>query len=262
MDYRSIELDEPGLHEVGSIDENYPSQGYGVRGAAKGASEIRLPKSFRDGTAFIMVASGSVTFDRKHDRCTVGAGEYAAAPGLKELRVAAQTRASIALRLGYLGVFAHGGPIEQTGRLRYIDGCTDSLLIHPPRLGDPCLNHLHFPPGVDQTMHTHPTVRFGSVMRGMGECVFVDADGVEQRATLTPGLLWIIPPGSHHKFRTDGTGTALDVIAYHPDSDWGPEDEEHPMLNRTLVDGERIDNTRPEHAIVPDLPPAMLPPFG
>jgi len=27
--------------------------------------------------------------------------------------------------------FHLGGPVEETGRLRYIDGCTDSLLIRP-----------------------------------------------------------------------------------------------------------------------------------
>jgi hypothetical protein len=27
------------------------------------------------------------------------------------------------------------------------------------------------------------------------------------------------------------------VVAYHPDSDFGPQDEDHPMINRTIVDG-------------------------
>ena len=35
----------------------------------------------------------------------------------------------------------------------------------------------------------------------------------------------------------------MDVIAYHPDSDWGPTDVEHPMVNRTLVEGKKVDNT-------------------
>ena len=26
----------------------------------------------------------------------------------------------------------------------------------------------------------------------------------------------------------------LDVIAWHPDSDFGPTDQDHPMINRTL----------------------------
>ena len=27
----------------------------------------------------------------------------------------------------------------------------------------------------------------------------------------------------------------MDVVAFHPDSDWGPTDAAHPMLNRTYV---------------------------
>ena len=41
---------------------------------------------------------------------------------------------------GYEGVFQLGGPIEAVGRLRYIDGCTDSLLLGPLVCGDPCSN--------------------------------------------------------------------------------------------------------------------------
>jgi hypothetical protein len=40
----------------------------------------------------------------------------------------------------------------------------------------------------------------------------------------------------------------MDVIAYHPDSDFGPENETHPMVNRTLVGGIKIDNTVGVHA--------------
>jgi hypothetical protein len=62
--------------------------------------------------------------------------------------------------------FSLGGPIEWFGRLKYIDGCTDSLLISPWRLGAACLNLLHIPPGVQQTMHTHPSDRIGVVVTG------------------------------------------------------------------------------------------------
>jgi hypothetical protein len=40
----------------------------------------------------------------------------------------------------------------------------------------------------------------------------------------------------------------MDVVPYHPDSDWGPTHEEHPMVNRTLVGGQKIDNTKGVHA--------------
>jgi len=138
------------------------------------------------------------------------------------------------------------GKIEETGRLKYIDGCTDSLLIPPVKMGDPCLNHLHFPTGIDQTCHTHPSHRIGVVYRGHGTCwtPFGTVD-------LYPGLVFIIkewdgkkhrkgldgerhPVGSH-KFQTEDH--TLDVIAFHPDSDFGATDVSHPMINRTIVDG-------------------------
>jgi len=32
---------------------------------------------------------------------------------------------------GWTGLFAVGGPVEATGRLTYIDGCTDTVLAAP-----------------------------------------------------------------------------------------------------------------------------------
>lgn len=128
------------------------------------------------------------------------------------------------------GFFTIGGPVEDKGRLKYIDGCTDSLLIPPVRMGDPCLNLLYFPPGIDQTSHTHPSDRIGVVFSGRGECV--TPEGI---IPLEPGVMFRIPYEGHHKFRT--SDSEMRVIAYHPDSDFGPQDEDHPMINRTMVDG-------------------------
>lgn len=126
--------------------------------------------------------------------------------------------------------FMVGGPVEDKGRLRYIDGCTDSLLIPPWRKGEACLNHLHIPAGTEQTMHTHPSDRIGVVLKGAGQCV--TPEGVTD---LRAGLIWRIPANGLHRFRTEGVG--LDIVAWHPDSDFGPTDDAHPMLNRTYVDG-------------------------
>jgi mannose-6-phosphate isomerase-like protein (cupin superfamily) len=128
---------------------------------------------------------------------------------------------------GYRGVFQIGGPLEATGRLRYIDGCTDTLLVSPPRLGEPCLNHLHLPKHTTQSPHTHPSIRVGVIASGSGECVTK-----EKRYPLQPGLAWWIPAGVVHSFDTNDE--ALNVIAWHPDSDYGPTDENHPMLNKTI----------------------------
>jgi quercetin dioxygenase-like cupin family protein len=126
--------------------------------------------------------------------------------------------------------FQVGGPIEARGRLRYIDGCTDSLIIPPWRRGEACLNLLHIPPGIEQTMHTHPSDRIGVVVDGAGQCVTP-----EGTTDLVPGMIWRIPADGLHRFRTEGQG--LRIVAWHPDSDFGPTDDDHPMLNRSLVDG-------------------------
>lgn len=146
----------------------------------------------------------------------------------------------------FRAVTQSGGPIEKKGRLKYIDGCTDSLLIPPVKMGDPCLNHLHFPRDIDQTAHTHPSHRIGIVADGEGECItpfgnlpltkgmiFVikEYDGVEK----AEGLDGKMYPAGTHAFRT--TDNTMDVIAFHPDSDFGPTDVDHPMINRTIVDG-------------------------
>lgn len=138
------------------------------------------------------------------------------------------------------------GALESKGRLKYIDGCTDTLLIPPVKMGNPCLNHLHFPKNITQTPHTHPTDRIGVVAKGKGECEtpFGNVDLVE-------GMIFIIKQGERgeevgldgetydrgtHKFNT--TTSSMDVIAFHPDSDFGAQDEDHPMINRTIVDGQ------------------------
>jgi hypothetical protein len=61
------------------------------------------------------------------------------------------------------------------------------------------------------------------------------------RIELKVGTTFVIPTDSWHSFRTfadkEGKETTMTVIAYHPDSDFGPTHEDHPMINRTWVDG-------------------------
>jgi quercetin dioxygenase-like cupin family protein len=176
-------------------------------------------RRFVGGTVFGMVTADSVV-----DGVSLAAGCWFVAPdgcsigGGRGLAVGVP---------GYRGIRQLGGPIEATGRLAYIDGCTDTLLVCPPRLGEPCLNHLHLPAGTDQTPHTHPSVRIGVIVRGRGWC-----RAGEERWPLAPGLGFVIPEGAGHSFVTDGE--SLDVLAWHPDSDFGPTDHDHPMVNRTI----------------------------
>lgn len=195
------------------------------------------------GAAFGFVASGAVTvWDHVNtaDGFILRTQRWFALPLGGRLHLHPGTRVVVSQREGFRGVRAFGGPIEPRGRLRYIDGCSDSLLCGPPLLGDPCLNHLHFPPGIEQTFHDHPSVRSGVVARGSGWC-----ETPEGRVPLRAGMVWIIQAGQVHRFIT--TSDKLDVVAYHPDSDWGPTDEEHPMVNRTWVDGRKVDNTTEAH---------------
>tara|TARA_R110000787_G_scaffold23798_2_gene67868 strand:+ start:642 stop:1460 length:819 start_codon:yes stop_codon:yes gene_type:complete len=146
----------------------------------------------------------------------------------------------------YKAMFNVGGKIEEHGRLNYIDGCTDSLLIPPIKMGDPCFNHLHFPPAISQTPHTHPSHRIGLVVKGNGLCVTPFGNLI-----LKEGMIFVIKQwdGKEYKKGQDGKDyevgnhcfytyeNSMDVVAFHPDSDFGATDINHPMINRTIVDG-------------------------
>jgi quercetin dioxygenase-like cupin family protein len=129
------------------------------------------------------------------------------------------------------GLFSVGGPVESTGRLRYIDGCSDTVLVAPVVRGDPCLNLLHLPAGTVQSDHDHPSLRVGLVLGGAGVCVLAD----QERADLQRGTVFVLPPATTHRFETDTSD--LLIVAWHPDSDVGPTEDDHPMLNRTLRPG-------------------------
>lgn len=176
------------------------------------------------GTHFLFAYDGPATLECGSGTFAVAAGMYAAVPGSL---VVEHGRGIVITRLGHHGFFHLGGPVEATGRLRYIDGCTDSLLIPPVMRGDPCLNLLCMPPGTRQTSHVHPSFRTGVIIRGRGWCL---AGGV--RLALAPGQAFVIEAGEEHCFHTDDE--TLLVLAFHPDSDVGPVHEDHPMINRTF----------------------------
>jgi hypothetical protein len=148
-------------------------------------------------------------------------------------RLSERCRVAVFQRLGHSGVDSMG-IVRAGGDLRYIDGCRDSVLSGPRVVGMPVLNALFVPPGVHQTMHTHPSVRAGIIMFGN--------DGVCETPTkvhpLKSGSIFYLPTNGLHKFLTDRSpDSSISLVAYHPDSDFGPSHEQHPMLNRTIVDG-------------------------
>jgi quercetin dioxygenase-like cupin family protein len=177
------------------------------------------------GTAFAMVLHDA-TLESAHGTYPLPGRSFAVVPG--PARFHGGSGLAVTARHHH-GLFHIGGPVESSGRLRYIDGCTDTVLVAPVVRGDPCLNLLHLPAGTVQSDHHHPSVRIGLVVAGHGRCVL----GGGTAKMLEPGVWFVLQAGSRHRFETtDADGLLL--MAWHPDSDSGPTDEDHPMLNRTL----------------------------
>jgi len=170
--------------------------------------------------------------DREHG-IVIEAGWCFSVPGQTNLWLAGVCEAIVVSKPKHMSYFG-AARVEDQGRLKYINGCTDSLLISPVKMGDPCLNLLYFPAHTDQTMHTHPSDRIGMVLSGSGVCVTEDDRGYLETPLVT-GMLFCIHAGGRHKFATQNV--PMRVLAYHPDSDFGPTDETHPMINRTMVGG-------------------------
>jgi quercetin dioxygenase-like cupin family protein len=181
-----------------------------------------------EGTHFGFVVSGTAQIETECGEFNLSAGMYFSIPGSGQVR--GEGRGVAITRHRSHGLFQIGGPIESKGRLQYIDGCSDTLLISPVVCGDACLNLLHIPVGTRQTQHTHPSLRAGVVVKGTGVCQMPD-----RCFDLSPEMLFVIPAETEHSFHTDDS--ELVVIAYHPDSDTGPTHDDHPMVNRTMVNG-------------------------
>lgn len=170
------------------------------------------------GAARLKCAAGEFLLSEKMYFCVPDACEIAGGSGI------------VVTRIGARGIFSIGGALEHSGRLKYINGCTDTLLIAPLVRGEACLNALFFPPGIVQTPHTHPSARIGIVAQGAGECV--TPNGI---FALRAGSAFVIAPETLHSFNT--SENSMTVVAYHPDSDFGATDENHPMINKTIVAG-------------------------
>lgn len=160
--------------------------------------------------------------------CEFGAGAYFSCPG--SMQLAGEGEAILVERIGFRGLFQVGGALEDSGRLCYIDNASTSILVHPPRKGDPVLNYLCFPQNIEQSFHIHPSIRMGVVYAGSGVCSF----GNGESFPLRPGTAFYLPERWSHRFCSHAEG--LKVIAYHPDSDVGSTDQVHPMLSRTYLE--------------------------
>ena len=114
------------------------------------------------------------------------------------------------------------------GHLSYIDGCSNTGLVGPLRNGDPCINYLYFPPGIEQTMHTHPSCRIGMILSGEGI-----AEVGNKFIPLNAGKIFLLHKHVKHRFITKST--SMSIMVFHPDSDAGPRDEVNPMKSRTYL---------------------------
>lgn len=202
---------------LSALDTMYPSALEVVTGDVE--------RAITTATTFGFVLAGSATVRLGALGGELCAGGYFCAPGGFSLR--ADGLVVLVVRHGYLGL-PQLGAIEAKGRLAYIDGCSDSLLVSPPRLGDPAFNHLHFPAEIDQSEHLHPSIRLGVVARGRGFARLRSGE-----VPLDRGMVFLLDAHERHSFRT--ADAPMDVIAYHPDSDWGPTDAAHPMKTRTYL---------------------------
>jgi hypothetical protein len=200
----------------------YPSRSYG-------SCAEKLVLADNTSHFFGYVLSGEATLKARESMQSIELNErmYFSLPG--PIEILPRGRVIVFQRFGYRGLPTIGGPIEAMGRLSYIDQCTASLIVPPARMTDPCLNQLVFPPGVHQSQHTHPTIRLGLVYEGHGICHLQNG----QKQELSVGTAFCLPAHQPHCF--ESKDKTLGVIAFHPDTDTGPTDESHPMLNRTYI---------------------------
>jgi quercetin dioxygenase-like cupin family protein len=162
------------------------------------------------------------------ERVVLKAGDYFSIPVKNQnIKIDAGNNLFIVFRLGFIGQY-YIGKTERKGRLSYIDGCSDSLIIYPPRLGDASLNLLYFPKNINQSFHTHPSIRIGCVISGTG--ISDTDDGAND---LSEGVHFCLEEHELHRFKT--SESEMRIVAFHPDGDWGPTDENHTMFNRTYI---------------------------
>lgn len=119
------------------------------------------------------------------------------------------------------------------GNLSYMDGGTNTTAVNPGRLGDPVINYVHFPAGMKQTLHTHPSHRVGLILKGRG---LVELDNGE--FPLEPGDVFFMQRNVLHNFMCPYNEDVV-LFVFAPDSGTGPTDEINPLKIRTYVGQQR-----------------------
>ena len=119
------------------------------------------------------------------------------------------------------------------GNLSYMDGGTNTTAVNPGRLGDPVINYVHFPAGMQQTLHTHPSHRVGIVLKGRGQIELDNGD-----FELQLGDVFFMQRNVLHNFMCP-YGEDVILFVFAPDSGTGPTDEVNPLKIRTYVGQQR-----------------------
>ena len=143
-----------------------------------------------------------------------------------------------AVVVSYSGLKLHDSTITiidptSQGNLSYMDGGTNTNAINPSRSGDPVINYVFFPKGMDQTPHVHPSHRIGFCVRGHGQ-----TDLIEDRVPMKRGDVFFMSRMELHHFLTPQDDCVLFVFA--PDSESGPTDEFNPLKARTYIDRREV----------------------
>lgn len=121
----------------------------------------------------------------------------------------------------------------EMGNLSYMDGGTNTTAINPGRLGDPVINYVHFPDGMNQTLHTHPSHRVGMVLKGQGKVELDDSE-----FPLKQGDVFFMQRNVLHNFMCPFNEDVV-LFVFAPDSGTGPTDEVNPLKIRTYVGQQR-----------------------
>ena len=97
-----------------------------------------------------------------------------------------------------------------------MDGGTNSTAIEPARKGLPVVNYVHFPEGMNQTLHTHPSQRIGLVLTGTGS---IELNGHNYFSYTKKSAFWMDRNELHNFMCNSGDDVTLFVFA--PDSGMG-----------------------------------------
>lgn len=121
----------------------------------------------------------------------------------------------------------------EMGNLSYMDGGTNTTAVNPGRLGDPVVNYVHFPAGMEQTLHTHPSHRVGMVLKGQGLVELNDS-----KFPLEQGDVFFLQRNVLHNFTCPYDQDVI-LFVFAPDSGTGPTDEVNPLKIRTYIGQQR-----------------------